>query len=285
MQRDEIYLLDLWRILTREWRSFFSAMVVVLAVAVAYATLATPKWEAQAWIQVGQVATQPAGQDPRPEPFQRVVERLQTVDFQQQVLQGLGMSLTSPEAGLYRGSLKVDPSPYSGLIKVSVRATSPSLARRLAQATVDQLHLIHQRLMAAPLALARDRLARVEAELSRAMVMRDKLPAVAGNLPAAGDIDATLAGNLLLATTDTSIRELEQSRDELVSRMSRNYTFGTSTAWPVYQPDRPVSPNRILIIGLGVLGGVALGLVAAVASSARRRDVVQPMAAAGALTR
>lgn len=271
MQRDEIYLVDLWRILVREWRSFAIAALAVLALAVAYAMLAKPRWEAQAWVQVGQIGTQPAGQDPRPEPFQRVIERLQTVAFQDEVLQSAGVALKSPEAGLYRASLKVDPSFYAGLIKISVRAASPDLARRLAQATVDRLHAIHERLLAVPLAQARERLGEVQADLREATVSRDSLRAAAGGKDAASGQGPALVAGLLLAGKETEVRELRQTREDLAARLGDNYTFATSMPWPIYQPDHPVAPNRVLIVGLGVLGGLGLGLFVAVANDARRR--------------
>lgn len=284
MQRDEIYLVDLWRILVREWRSFAVAALAVLILAITYALLARPRWEAQAWVQVGQIGTQPAGQDPRPEPFQRVIERLQTMAFQDQVLQSAGLAVKSPEASLYRASLKIDPSPYAGLIKVSVRATSPEQARRLAQATVDQLHGIHERLLAQPLAQARERLGEMQEDLREATVTRDGLRAAVGGRESANGQGALVAG-LLLAGKETEVRELRLAKEDLALRLGANYTFATSMPWPIYQPDRPVAPNRVLIIGLGVLGGLGLGLFAAVAGDARRRATVQPTPAGSALTR
>lgn len=271
MQRDEIYLVDMWRILVRGWRGFAIAVLAVLALAVAYAMLARPRWEAQAWVQVGQIGTQPSGQDPRAEPFQRVIERLQTAAFQDEVLQSAGVAPKSPEAGLYRKSLKIDPSPYAGLIKLSVRAASPDLARRLAQATVDRLRAVHERLLAVPLAQARERFGEVQAELRDATAARETLRAAAGSRDGAAGQGPALAAGLLLAGKETEVRELRQARDDLAARLSDNYTFATSMPWPIYQPDHPVAPNRVLIVGLGVLGGLGLGLFVAVAGDARRR--------------
>lgn len=54
-QHDEIYLIDLWRILRREWRWAVAALVVVLGLTFAFTRLAKPQWEATAWIQVGEI--------------------------------------------------------------------------------------------------------------------------------------------------------------------------------------------------------------------------------------
>jgi hypothetical protein len=40
MQRDEIYLVDMWRIFLREWRWFTCALVIVLAITFAFEHLA-----------------------------------------------------------------------------------------------------------------------------------------------------------------------------------------------------------------------------------------------------
>lgn len=284
MQHDEIYLADLWRTLAREWRSFVTALAAVLILAAAYGLMAPPRWEAQGWIQVGQVGFQPAGQDPRPEPFQRVVERLQTVAFQNAVVRSAGFASTSPEAGLYRASLKVEPSPYAGLIKLSVRANSPALARRFIQATVDQLRAVHDVLQATLLAQAHERLDRLQSEWRDAVVTRDDLREAAhASDDSKAQGMATTAG-LLLVGAQTQVRELSRDRDDLATRLGQNYTFATSMPWPIYQQEGPVSPNRALIAGLGVLGGLALGVFSAVASSARRRGMAQPKSLQGALT-
>ena len=283
MQHDEIYLADLWRTLRNEWRSFVAALLLVLLIAATYGLLAPPRWEAQGWIQVGQVGFQPTGQDPRPEPFQRVVERLQSVGFQNAVVQGVGVALASPESRLYRTSLKVEPSPYAGLIKLSVRATSPALARRFVQATVDQLRAIHGRLQAAPMAQARERMDRLQSELRDAIVARDNLREAAGATDGKDRSVATTAG-LMLAGAQTQVRELSQARDELAARLGGNYTFATSMPWPIYQQEGPVSPNRVLIAGMGLFGGLAVGVFAAVARGARRRAMAQPKSLQAALT-
>ena len=268
MQHDEIYLIDLWRLLGRQWRGFAIALLAVLALAVAWAWLARPRYEATAWVQVGQVGTAPAGQDPRPEPFQRVLDRLQTRSFQDEVTQSVGLAPKSPEAAAYRGSLKAEPSFYAGLIKLSVRAGSAEQAGRLVLATVARLQAIHGQLQAEPLAQAKARLDELQTDLRTATSERDGLQQAAGRDERGGQ---GVAAGLLLASKDSEVRELRNARSDLAARMSANYTFATSMPWPIYQPERPVAPNRVLILGVGVLGGLGLGLFVAVALDARRR--------------
>src|SRR5690348_12523506 len=107
MEQDEIYLIDLWRIFTREWKWFAAVTVLTLACTYAFAHLVKRQWEASAWIQIAQVGQVPSGQDPKVEPLARVLERLQLVAFQNEVMASMGFSPKSPEALLYRKSLKL----------------------------------------------------------------------------------------------------------------------------------------------------------------------------------
>jgi LPS O-antigen subunit length determinant protein (WzzB/FepE family) len=271
MQNDEVYVLDLWHILAREWAWFLAGLLVVLLAVFAYAHTARRQWEATAFIQIGQV---PAiqGTDPKVEPLARVLERLQLVPFQNHVLANLGIKEDAPEAKLYRKSVKLDPLPYAGpLVKFSVRGWSPEQARQFAEATVEELQVVHKALMAKPLALTQARLDQVSADLKAAEAERSQLLQAA--TPTGHDKDAQGAGvaSMLLTATDAQIRELRQTQGELSIRLARNYTYETSLMWPVYVPQGPASPNLTLILGMGVLFGLSLGALAAIVRNALRR--------------
>lgn len=265
MQRDEIYLIDMWRILQREWRWFLAVLIVVLAAVFAFLRVATPQWQADAWIQIGQVGAAPTGQDPRAEPLQRVLERLKLIPFQNQVLQSIGIGERTSEGRLYRHSVKLEPLPYAGpLIKLSVRAHSPELAKKLAEATVDQLKTIHHDAESMQLNFARARLAEVQADLQQVTAERDHLQQVATQTKDG------FAG-LLLSSKNDEIRSLQQTRSDLEARLSSTYTFDTSLMWPVYVPENPAFPNPALTWGAGGVLGLFLGTLAAVWRNALRR--------------
>jgi uncharacterized protein involved in exopolysaccharide biosynthesis len=267
MEQDEIYLIDLWHILRREWRWFVAVLVVVLGLTFAWVHTARSQWEATAWIQIGQVGSTPIGQDPKVEPLLRVIARVQTVPFQDDVVRSLGLSPDSAEARLYRRSLKIDPNPYANFFKLSIRAYSPRQANDLAKATLAQLQAVHQRINALPLKLANDRLDELDSNLRIALADRDRLVSDTASTDHAA---AALAG-VLLASKNEDIRALQQARSELVVRLAPNYTYDTSMPWPVYVPEFRAFPNTVLTIGIGIVFGLFLAGVAAIGRNALRR--------------
>ncbi|RDI98004.1 lipopolysaccharide biosynthesis protein [Dyella solisilvae] len=274
MQKDEIYLFDLWRVLVREWKWFLALLLLVLAATYAFAHLARRQWEATAWVQIGQVAQAPPGQDPKVESLQRVLERLQTVAFQNEAMESIGIAPDSPEARLYRHSMKLEPMPYAGpMVRINVRAWSPQQARQFAQATVARLQAIHGSLEASPLALAHARLDEVQGELKGALAERERLSEAAHKDDAGGGMSPLAVA--MLASKSEDIRNLQMARSDLLTRLSATYTYETSMPWPVYVSDHPVFPNPMLTWGLGLLVGVGLGGFAAVARNAARRRAAE----------
>ncbi|WP_115561834.1 Wzz/FepE/Etk N-terminal domain-containing protein [Xanthomonas arboricola] len=268
-QHDEIYLIDLWRILRREWRWALAALVLVLGMTFVFLRVAKPQWEATAWIQVGEIGPTPAGRDPKVEPFQRVIDRMKTRLFQDAVLHQAGVPLKSRAAQLYRGSLKPDPDPYANLIGVTIRAESVQQARTLAMATVTALQSLHGDTNAAALALARTRLQGLDEDLRVAMLNREQLQQQLQAGTAASPAQV-LAGVLLTDNTAT-IRAIKTERDDLIARLTARYTYQTSLAWPLYVPEQRAFPNALMIWAVGLLGGAGLGVLVAVGRNAWRR--------------
>ncbi|MGN6481951.1 Wzz/FepE/Etk N-terminal domain-containing protein [Luteibacter sp.] len=273
MQQDEIYLIDMWRLLARQRWWFIGVFVAVLALVGGYLSLAKRQWEVDAWIQIGQIGAAPTGQDPKVESLLRVMERLKTDDFKNEVLSGVGIPLKSPEARVYRASMKLDPQPYANLLHVTIRAYSPEDARQLALATVQHLQAIHKTIGSVPLATAQKRLMEIDGELDAAIADRTRLRGEMGNSRGEGAL-----ASFSLAGTDAGIRDLQQARSEIRTRLEANYTFETSMPWPVHVSENPVAPMIPLVGGLGVLGGLFLGVLAAVAADALRRSTREPAA-------
>jgi hypothetical protein len=271
MEQDEIYLIDLWRTLFREWKWFAAVLIVTLACTYAFTHTVKRQWEATAWILIGQVGQAPPDQDRKIEPLQRVLERLQLVTFENEVLKSVGLSPDSPEAQLYRGSIKLDPLPYAGpIVRLNVRAYSPLQARQLATATVTQLQAVHKQLEVVPLKLVRARLDEIQADLQSALADREQLQKVLAP-DNKGDAGSKSLASVMLAGKNEEIHKLQETRSDLVDRLSPTSTYETSLAWPVYVPNRQAFPNSPLMAGIGLLLGIVLGLFAATARSVARR--------------
>ncbi|KQR17997.1 MULTISPECIES: Wzz/FepE/Etk N-terminal domain-containing protein [Xanthomonas] len=268
-QHDEIYLIDLWRILRREWRWALAALVLVLGMTFVFLRVAKPQWDATAWIQVGEIGPTPAGRDPKVEPFQRVIDRMKTRLFQDAVLHQAGVPLKSRAAQLYRGSLKPDPDPYANLIGVTIRGESAQQARTLAMATVTALQSLHGDTNTAALALARTRLQGLDEDLRVAMLNREQLQQQLQAGTAASPAQV-LAGVLLTENT-TTIRAIKTERDDLIARLTARYTYQTSLAWPLYAPEQRAFPNAAMVWAVGLLGGAGFGVLVAVVRNAWRR--------------
>jgi hypothetical protein len=271
MEQDEIYLIDMWRILVREWRWFVGVLVVALACTYALVHSVRPQWEATAYIQVGQVGQVPAGQDPRAEPVPRLVERLQMVPFENQIMKSVGFDAESPEASLYRKSLKLEPMVYAGsLVKISLRARSPEQARQFATATVNQVQALHQHLEALPLKSGHERLQQLQSELQIALADRARLLQAAGP-DSKGDAASKSVASVLLASNNEQITRLQEGQSDLTSRLSPTYTFETALVWPVYVPRFATFPNHLVFWGIGLLLGLFLGAFAATTRDRKRR--------------
>ena len=277
MEKDEIYLIDLWRIFARGWMWFVGVLILTLVCTYVFAHTVKRQWQATAWIQIGQVGQVPGGQDPKIEPLLRVIERLELVPFENEILKSAGYAHNSPVARLYRKSLKLEPMPYAGpLIRLTVRAYSREQATELATATVTQLHAVHQRLEEAPLRAARARLTQLEADLQTVEADRTRYQqaAAGGNKGDAGskDLQNPMLASLLLANKDEELRGLRHGRIDLLERLGPTYTYQTSMMWPVYVPDKQAFPNPELTWGIGLLLGILLGAFATVVMAGKRRS-------------
>ena len=279
MEQNEVYLIDVVRIFTRQWRSFAAVSLAVLVLTFAFCLLVPRQWESTAWIQIGQVGSVPAGQDQKVEPLQRVIERLQMVPFQNEVLKAAGFERDAAESRLYRNSLKVEPLPYANLIRIRVRANSRELAEKLAAATVEGLKGAHEDIEKNLLNMAQASLEGIESDLQNAKAERDLLHQAAtsgGREEVSGkNVSTPALANLMLAGKDSEIRGLQHAKNDMLVRLSSTYTYVTSMPWPVYVPEKQAFPNFALTWGVGILAAILVGAFAAAS-----RDVAQRNAAA-----
>lgn len=267
---DEISLRDLWQTLVRrKWWVLGLPLLAVIAASVAV-TFMKPQWEAKAAIRIGAV-----GQAAQLiEPPARVVERMKLESFEDAVLANIGLSgQKTPEAKLFRSSLKVKALPNTDLIEIKVRGYSPESAKRSTDATVGYLHRIHNGMAAPSVQRMKQLLAQVEREIAQTKAEREKALKIVG-LKDKGFAEARFIERVMLANImiqrDRELRGLEQAKTEYEEQLSPMRTYPTSYIEKISVSEEPVAPKKGLIVVLAGVLGLFLGVMAAFLGNAFR---------------
>lgn len=265
---DEISLLDLWRILLRhKWWVLGAPLLAVIAAAVAV-TFMKPQWEATAAIQIGAVGQ--AGQVI--EPPARVVARVNLKSFEDAVLARLGLSeQKTPEAALFRSSLKVKALPNTDLIEIKVRGYSQVSAKRSTEATVGYLQHIHNEMAAPTVQRMKQHSAKVEREIAQTRAELEKTLKIT-DLKDKAIAETRFMENIVLANImvqrNSELRGLEQAKMEYEEQLNPTRTYPTSYIEKISLSENPVAPKKSLILMLAGMLGLFLGVVAAFLANA-----------------
>lgn len=260
---DEISLFELWQTLVRhKWWVLGIPLLAVIAAAVAV-TLMKPQWEATAAIRIGAVGQ--AGQVI--EPPAQVVARVNLKSFEDAVLASLGLSgQKTPEAKLFRSSLKAKALPNTDLIEIKVHGYSRESAKRSTEATVDYLHRIHQGMAAPTVQRIKQLLAQVEREIAQTRVEREKALKIM-DLKDKTITEARFMGNIVLTNImvqrDNELRGLEQAKTSYEEQLDPMRTYPTSYIEKISVSEGPVAPKKSLILVLAGMLGLFVGVMAA----------------------
>ncbi|CAJ0897221.1 hypothetical protein R77569_04677 [Ralstonia mannitolilytica] len=241
----------------------------VVAAAVAFAiALAMPKqWEASAVVQIGQIANEtPQSPVTLVETPGRAVERLQLPQFEDVVLQKLGLPVTVGEnasTDLIRRSLKTTQLKNADLIEVTVRGFSQADAQRYAKAFLDELISAHAAL-AKP---SMDKINANMAEVTRLIASEEARKAQLSALARTRDqskAGSTFPESVLLASlmaeNDKQLKGLRQREINVREQLNPERTFNTRLFGPMYVSRRHVFPHGLVFAA----GGLAFGLLVAV---------------------
>lgn len=260
---DEISLADLWQILVRHKGWVIATPLLAVIAAVVAVIFIKPQWEATAAIQIGAVGQ--AGQVI--EPSARVVARVNLKSFEDAVLASLGLSgQKTPEAKLFRSSLKVKALPNTDLIEIKVRGYSRESAKRSTEATVDYLRRIHQGMAAPTVQRMKQLLAQVEREIAQTRAEREKALKVM-DLKDKAITEASFMRNIVLANImvqrDNELRGLEQAKTDYEEQLDPMRTYPTSYIEKISVSEGPVAPKKSLIVLLAGVLGLFAGVMAA----------------------
>lgn len=281
IQDDEISLFDLWEKLRKGWKAVVGGVALGIGGALLAIALIPPRYEALAVVQVGllgQVGQFKISGQPVEPPIQ-AVERMKTLAFQRRVAEVLGdqkwldqITRTGTTKALEVQVIKATANLDVPLIDMRVSADSRELALKKAQAVIAELIRSHGELaqpalnrMRADLAIAREKLKNAEHDL-------DAL----NKLVAATGIKDDRFTKLSLMTSLRIQKEAEIfSQRQLV--MALETAFEAPATQPakaieeVFVSDKPVSPQKALLLALGGIGGLLAGMLWVLIGDASRR--------------
>lgn len=281
IQDDEISLFDLWEKLRKGWKAVVGGVALGIGGALLAIALIPPRYEALAVVQVGllgQVGQFKISGQPVEPPIQ-AVERMKTLAFQRRVAEVLGdqkwldqITRTGTTKALEVQVIKATANLDVPLIDMRVSADSRELALKKAQAVIAELIRIHGELaqpalnrMRADLAIAREKLKNAEHDL-------DAL----NKLVAATGIKDDRFTQLSLMTSLRIQKEAETfSQRQLVmaleTALEAPATQPAKAIEEVFVSDKPVSPQKALLLALGGIGGLLAGMLWVLIGDASRR--------------
>jgi capsular polysaccharide biosynthesis protein len=266
---DDISLRDLWRVVTNQKKWVIGITIVCMLFASVGLSLSKPKWEATAVIQIGQVGQSGVGQGSQLiEPPVRAIERMKMKSFEDDVLTRLKISPEEgdPIASLFRSTLSLKALSTTDLIQVKIRAQSREQAQNWANAVVDRLKDVHERLAQPTI----DRLRKQQAELKKQMLIIEEersslLRIVSKSSETSGDsrFSANLLLSNLLLQKNAELRDFEMRRLAADEQLTSVRTYPTSLIDRIYVPENPASPKKLLVVMLAAVLGLILGVVVA----------------------
>ena len=268
-EQDEITVRDLWRVLINQKKWVIGIPILCIFLATLGVSMAKPKWVATAVIQIGQVGQSGVGQGSQLiEPPLRAIERMKMKSFEDDVLTALKIPVESgdPVAQLFRSTLSLKALGTTDLIQVTVRASSRDQAQTWANAVVDRLREVHERLAQPTI----DRLRKQQSELKKQMQIielerTNLLKIVSKSSETSGDsrFSANLLLSNLLLQKNAELRDFEMRRLAADEQLTSVRTYPTSLIDRIYVPENPASPKKLLVVMLAAVLGLILGIIVA----------------------
>ena len=263
--QNEVSLFGLLQILKAKIRLVLGIPLCLFLAMLAYVFLVDPVWEATGVMQIGQVDQGVPGQTSLlVESGPRTVERMKLRSFENAVLNALKISLDDDDRDgtLFRNSLKLRLLPNTDLIEVKVRGHSPEEATRRAEAVVEQIRSVHERLAEPSVTRLKLLLDETKIQLKQAREEHTRLLKDFELKQAVGPGNRFSENVLFASILDrkmADIREFEQRKLALEEQLNPQRTYNTSLIDKVSVPEKPAFPKKALFVSLAAVLGLVVG--------------------------
>lgn len=258
---DEISLLDILRFFKVTYKTILVFGVVGLVIAVGYLAVTPKKYEAIAQIAMAQIgAANNSNNNLNPlgvnieEPSLLIARLSSPTSFTRQVLSSCGMDESAdPGATLAKKIKLVPPKGVANVVELKTFGQSPEAASTCAHEIFELIKGTQAQILAPYIEEAKTKLADDEGRLIKAK-----------DLVAKADKTGQAVGAAYLSTRD-EIRYLLDEITSLKNVVTSNQSRATRLIAPVYASDTPVAPKKHIVLMAGLLCGLFLGLLLALA--------------------
>jgi LPS O-antigen subunit length determinant protein (WzzB/FepE family) len=263
IRRDEINLLELFKVLTR-YKGLLLGLPLVGAIlaALLVSFVLRPTWEASAVLEIGHTGSTIA------EPIANVITRVMLPTFAKGAINYAGIKSDESEKmqGFY-GTLKVNQVKGADLLEFKLRGPSAEMAKTLIQGAIVNLQKTHSEMMAVSIDTNKKQLQIVSEDIkavSAEIELFNKRLLSSRNW---NSFDATLFASVL-QNKSNQLRDMVQRKLALEELLTPSRTFTTRVIDEIYVSEGPVSPKKLLIIELALLLGLFVAVVVAFAHNA-----------------
>lgn len=274
-------VLELLRKVCVGWRRILGGAVVGLIASGVAVTLIAPRYEALALVQVaqvGQIALAPSPSQAsqissvQVEPATQAVERMRSPVFQLKVAEALGLAAWAADLRRTTSATKknislqvVKSTSVPGslpLIELRTYASTPDSAKQIAEGLISELAKREGEMADLIIGKLRHDLEITKAKFFSVEQELDAIKKMMMNVGVRDDRFTQLSLITdLRVQKESEIFKLRQAILALETALAPPYTQQATVLEEVFVTDTPVSPKKILLLVLGLVGGALAGAV------------------------
>jgi LPS O-antigen subunit length determinant protein (WzzB/FepE family) len=255
---DEISLLDILRFLKSAYKAIAIFGLAGLALSIAYLAITPKQYEASVQIAMAQIGAannniSPLGVNIE-EPALLISRLSSPTSFTPEVIAACGLQEQANAGASLSKSIKLTPAKgVAGVVELKTFGETPQSAQECARGVFDLIKITQSQIVAPYIEEAKIKLADDEDRLQKAREMVAK-----------SDKSGAAMGASYLSTRD-EIRYLLDEITALKNVVTSNQNRATRMVAPIYASDVPIAPKKRMVLAAGLLGGLFLGLLIALA--------------------
>ena len=256
----EISLLDILRFLKSAWKAIAIFGLAGIALSIAYLAITSKQFEASVQISMAQIGATNNSNNINPlgvnieEPALLISRLSSPTSFTPEVIAACGLQDQANSALVLSKSIKLSlPKGVANVVELKAVGQTPQAAQECTLAVFELIKTTQSQIVAPYIEEAKIKLADDEERLAKAKDLITK-----------SDKSGQAMSASYLSTRD-EIRYLLDEITALKNVVTTNQNRATRMVAPIYADESPIAPKKRMVLAAGLLGGLFLGLLIALA--------------------